>query len=186
MIIRKAKVVESKEIANLFMLAMDEIIFHFIGDNSIEKAIYFLDNLIRKDANQYSYENCWVVEKDGETVAVANIYDGARLKELRAPVEKSITSLFKKDFNPEDETQSGELYIDSLGVRSDMQEKGIGTELLKFLIVEYVDKLNKTIGLLVDEDKPDAKRLYLRLGFKKVGEKMLAGKKMEHLQIRRK
>lgn len=83
----------------------------------------------------------------------------------------------------EDETESGEFYIDCIGVNSDQQGKGIGSKALNFLIDEYVVKNHQTLGLLVDEDNPNAKRLYLKLGFKVVGRKSLAGKKMEHLQL---
>ncbi|HMR83674.1 MAG TPA: hypothetical protein PKE30_11100 [Niabella sp.] len=36
-----------------------------------------------------------------------------------------------------------------------------------------------TIGLLVDKSNPDAKRLYIRKGFKVVEEKQFAGKLMD-------
>ncbi|WP_036386590.1 GNAT family N-acetyltransferase [Muricauda sp. MAR_2010_75] len=183
MMIRKARIEDSKDIAALLMLAMDQIVFDFIGDNSVEKAIRFLESLVCMEANQYSYENCWVAEIGDEIIAMANVYDGSELHRLRAPVTEKIAAMFKKGFNPEDETQSGEIYIDSLGVRTYWQGKGIGSTMLNFLIDQYVNKLNRTIGLLVDMDNGNAKRLYARLGFAKVGEKQLSGKKMEHLQI---
>jgi len=166
------------------MLAMDEIVFQFIGDHSVEKSINLLDKLVPQPSNQYSFENCWVVEVDDEVVAVANIYDGEELQKLIVPVAETIKLMFKKEFNPENETQAGEFYIDCIGVRPDWQRKGIGSYLLNFLINEYVKVKHETIGLLVEKDKPDAKRLYLSLGFKKVGEMMLVGKPMEHLQIK--
>ncbi len=183
MIIRKPKIEDSTEIATLFMLAMDELIFDFIGENSVEKAMHFLESLVRTEANQYSYENCWVVDIGDEVIAMANVYDGSELHRLRKPVTKKIASMFTKEFNPEDETQSGEIYIDSLAVHSDWQGKGIGSKMLNFLINQYVGKLDKTLGLLVDMDNVDAKKLYMRMGFEKIGEKQLSGKKMEHLQI---
>lgn len=87
-------------------------------------------------------------------------------------------------FNPEDETSQGEWYIDTLGVHPNQQGKGVGSLLLNYLIEERVTKLQQTLGLLVDLDNPNAKRLYLKLGFKSVGEKTLAGKQMDHLQLR--
>lgn len=181
--IRKAKAEDSKVVATLMMLAMRDIVYKFIGDNSEEMAIGLLENLISRKANQYSYENCWIVESEEEIIAMANIYDGAKLYKLRVPVAERIKSMFNREFNPEDETQAGEFYIDSLGVRPDLQGNGIGTKMLQFLIDEYVNKRNKTLGLLVDKDNPDAKRLYLKLGFKTMGEKILTGKRMDHLQI---
>jgi len=59
----------------------------------------------------------------------------------------------------------------------------LGTKLLQFLIQEYVEKQGLTLGLLVDNDNPNAKRLYEKIGFRVVGEKTLVGHAMEHLQI---
>lgn len=186
LLIRKAKQEESKIIASHIMLAMEDIVYSFIGEKSAEKAFGFLNSLTEERGNQYSYENCWVVESGDEIVAAALVYDGARLKELREPVADKVRFMFNKEFNPEDETQSGEYYIDCVGVNSDHQGKGIGSAIFQFLIDEYVNKRNETLGLLVDRDNPNAKKLYLKLGFEIVGEKTLAGKKLEHLQFKRK
>jgi ribosomal protein S18 acetylase RimI-like enzyme len=185
MIIRKAKIEDSDAIATYILLAMEEIVYKFIGEKSLEKAKQFLENLINKKANQYSYENCWVIEIENEVVAVAIVYDGAKLQELREPVVNEIKSMFNRDFNPENETEAGEYYIDSIGVSPQQQGKGLGSKLFQFLIDEYVYKRNETLGLLVDKDNPNAKKLYLKLGFEIVGEKTLAGKNMEHLQLGR-
>lgn len=186
MTIRNAKVDDSKEIATYMMLAMKDIVYQFIGENSMESATLFLESLICKEANQYSYENFWVAENKEDIIAVANVYDGARLQELRTPVAETIDSLFARDFSPEDETQAGEFYIDCVAVHPDQQGNGVGSKLFEFLIDEYVHKKNKTLGLLVDKDNPNAKRLYLKLGFKVVGDKILTGKRMDHLQLKNK
>ena len=184
MTIRKAQPEDKEAIAAYMLLAMEDIVYQFIGEKSHEKATRFLVNLIGKKANQYSYENCWVIEMENEVVAVAVVYDGAKLHELRAPVAQAVKSMFNRDFNPEDETEAGEYYIDSIGVAPHQQGKGLGAKLLQFLIDTYVYKRNETLGLLVDKENPDAKKLYLKLGFEVVGEKILVGKNMEHLQFK--
>jgi ribosomal protein S18 acetylase RimI-like enzyme len=183
MIIRKATTKDSQEIAFCMLLAMEDIVYKFIGENSTEKALTFLESLIIQKSNQYSYENCWVIENDNKTIAAANIYDGADLKKLREPVAALIKTMFYKELTYEYETQSGEYYIDCIGVNPSYQGKGVGSKILKFLIDEYVYKKNETLGLLVDKENPNAKKLYLKLGFKVIGNKILAGKEMEHLQI---
>ena len=181
--IRKAKPEDANAIATYILLAMEDIVYEFIGEKSHEKAIQFLINLISKKTNQYSYENCCVIEIEHEVAAVAVVYDGGKLQKLRMPVAQEIKSMFNRDFNPEDETEAGEYYIDSIGVNPLRQGKGLGSKLLQFLIDEYVVKRNGTLGLLVDKDNPNAKKLYLKLGFEPVGEKILVGKGMEHLQV---
>lgn len=184
MLIREAEIEDSKEIAAYMMLAMQDIVYHFIGENSADKAFMFLESLIIKKATQYSYENCWVVDSEDGVIAVANIYDGARLQELRKSTAETIKLMFNTDFNCENETEDGEFYIDCVGVNSKCQGKGIGTKLLNFLIDEYAYKMDKTLGLLVDKTNPNAKSLYLKLGFKIIGNKTLTGIKMEHLQFK--
>ena len=183
MTIRKAHPKDAPAISRHILLAMDEILYHFIGENSAEQATLFLIRLISQKANQYSYENCWVVDLEHEIVATAVVYDGAKLLELREPVANEIKVRFGREFNPENETQAGEYYLDCFAVSPHQQGKGIGSKLLQFLIAEYVYKRNETLGLLVDKTNPDAKKLYVNLGFEKVGEKTLAGKEMEHLQF---
>lgn len=166
------------------MLAMEEIAYAFIGVNDWDQAFWFLVGLVKKEGNQYSWQHCWVVENEIGVVGAAIVYDGAKLQELRAPVAVEIRQSFGRDFDPEDETQTGEFYIDCIGVNPDLQGKGIGSQLLQFLIEEFVVQNRQTLGLLVEKDNLKAKDLYLKLGFKVVSEKTLTGKVMEHLQLR--
>ncbi len=184
MIIRKATLKDAQCIATLLLLAMEDIVYKFINETNYNKANTFLLHFIQKENNQYSYQNCFVVEEKNQIIAAVNLYNGAKLHKLRAPIIKHIQTHLNINFNPEDETQSGEFYIDSLGVAHNQQGKGIGSKLLLFLIDQYVIQNKETLGLLVDEENPEAKKLYLKLGFKTVGKKVLVGKRMEHLQIK--
>jgi len=62
--------------------------------------------------------------------------------------------------------------------------KGIGTKILQYLIDEYVISQKRTLGLLVEKDNVMARNLYLKLGFKEMGTKILVGKHLDHLQIK--
>jgi ribosomal protein S18 acetylase RimI-like enzyme len=184
MIIRRGEKEDSKVITSYLMLAMGDIVYRFIGENSGEKAISFLEYLVSNQGNQYSYDNCWVAELDNEVVAVALIYDGAKLKELRRPVLEYLSAEYNRTLNIEDESKAGEYYIDCVGVNPNHQGKGIGSKIFKFLIDEYVNKQGVPIGLLVDKNNPLAKKLYIKLGFEYVEDKILLGKPMEHLQLK--
>lgn len=183
MIIRKATLKDSESIATLLLLTMEDIIFNFINQNDYDTARLFLLHFVKQEKNQYSYQNCFVAEEDNQIIAAVNLYDGSRLMELRNPIIQYVRLHFNENFNPEDETQSGEIYIDSLGVDPNQQGKGIGTTILRFLIDEFVTQNQQTLGLLVEEANPQAKKLYLKLGFKPVGKKTLVGKNLEHLQF---
>lgn len=181
--IRKAQPHEAPLIAPLLLLAMKDIFLAFIGTDSAEKATTFLTDLVAKPSNQYSYENCWVIENNEQIIGATTVYDGGRLKELHAPVKAAIERNFQYHSDSEAETQPGEIYIDCIGINPDCQGQGMGSELLKFLIANYVEKQKKTLGLLVDIEKPRAKKLYRQLGFKRVGKKILSGKLFEHMQL---
>ncbi|WP_410221433.1 GNAT family N-acetyltransferase [Pedobacter sp.] len=181
--IRPAKITDAEAIVNCVLLAMEEVIYQFIGENNQDKAKQFLIEMVKQKGNQYSYENCWVAQENNKIIGAAIIYEGTKLTALREPVIQHIQLMFNRKFVPEDETQKGEFYIDCIGVNSDQQGRGIGTELLQFLINRYVKDQQQTLGLLVDKNNPQAKKLYLKLGFKIRGEKKLTGKSMEHLQI---
>ncbi|WP_293932587.1 GNAT family N-acetyltransferase [Sphingobacterium sp. UBA6645] len=180
--IRKGEKKDAAAIAEHLLLAMEDIVYLFIGEENYDEAYRFISTLVEHEGNQYSYNNNWVVEVDGQVVATALLYDGAHLEQLRTPVANLLREAYDLDFNPEAETQAGEYYIDCIGVNPSQQGKGIGTKILHFLIDEYVEKQGITLGLLVDEINPNAKKLYERIGFEVVGEKTLLGKRLEHMQ----
>lgn len=181
--IRKATINNVESIASLLMLVLENMAYKFIGEKDYEKAREFLVYFLKKKHNQYSFENCIVAEISNEIIGVINIYDGSDLTVLRQPILDHSNRNYDITLPIEDETQAGEYYIDTLAVDGKWQGKGIGTKLLKHAIDTYVVKKKETLGLLVDENNPNAKKLYLNLGFESVGKKNLLGHSMEHLQI---
>lgn len=183
MIIRKAKPEDAEMISVHLLSAMKDFIYKFIGEEDYNKAKDFLVHFISRENNQYSYENCLVAEENAKLLGAVNAYDGAKLEELRKPIVEYMLQHYKREFQLEAETQAGEIYIDSLGVDGQMRGKGIGSKLLKELIQEHVVQKQQTLGLLVDEDNPKAKKLYLKLGFKSVGTMKFGEKMFEHMQL---
>jgi ribosomal protein S18 acetylase RimI-like enzyme len=134
--------------------------------------------------NQYSYENVLLWEENGAICGMIAAYDGAKLDELRNPILNSIRGT-QLGFTgtPEDETQSGEFYIDCLSVFPQYQGKGIAKSLIKALFeTSYAELGHRTVGLLVSKGNDKAKKLYTGLGFEVVGEQALLGGRHYHLQ----
>lgn len=181
--IRKAEYTDSEAVATLLLLAMEEIVYEFLGRKDKEAVFDFMHDLVRTAGNQYSCEHVYVAVQEGKIAGAVNIYDGARLEELRKPVAQYVTARTQRPFEPENETQAGEFYIDSIGVHPHYQGQGIGQRLLRYLIREYVENQGLTLGLLVEKANPAARRLYEKVGFRKAGEKILVGKAMDHLQL---
>lgn len=182
--IRKATIEDARDIALCLFLAMKDIAFYLFNTNEKNESLSILEEFISTENNQYSYSICWVVEnKKNKVIAASNVYSGANLYLLRKAVIDFNKEKHGRNIEIEDETQSGEYYIDCMGVHPDYQGKGIGSLLFQHLIQEYVTQQKQTLGLLVDLDNPQAKKLYLKLGFEVVGQKTLAGKTLEHMQI---
>lgn len=141
----------------------------------------FVKLAARCDA-QYSYCNALVAEVDGRTAGAIVGYDGARLHELRAPLQALIVEKTGRPIDIEDETTAGEFYLDSLAVLPQYRGCGVGTKLLQSMRGRAFDAGFKRVGLLVDVDNPSAEALYSSLGFRRVNPTTFLGHNMWHLQ----
>ena len=79
-----------------------------------------------------------------------------------------------------DETQAGELYLDSLAVDPAYRGRGIARLLLE-ASVEKSKRMNlPSTGLLVDVGNPRAEALYNKVGFRYAGTNSWGGHGMKH------
>lgn len=140
-------------------------------------------DLAMAEVSQYSYRNTMrAVDAAGNTVGVCISYDGALLRELREPFLRRAHELFGMDTdNVDDETDSTEMYIDTLMVDPRYRGRGVASALLE-VAVEKARSIGKPAGLLVAYDNPDARRLYERVGFKAIAPRPFFGIMMQHMQ----
>ncbi len=183
MTIRKAHPSEAHTLAGLMNLAMSEIVFQFIGRDDIDEANKFMAHFIARPDNQYTYDHIFVAEEGHQILGQICLYPGEDLVKLRQPILDFVKKEFGTDYEAGQETQAGEIYIDTLAVSPQAQGKGIGKTLLEFVIDLYVYQQNQILGLLVEKTNPHAKRLYEKVGFEVKGEIIIFGKVMEHMQI---
>lgn len=185
-ILRKGQIADAPQIAQLIMIAMsEECCRHFYGDKHTADDFHkLITQLAEKEDTQYSYQNTICATIDDEIVGISVSYDGSRLHELRRHFINGAKRTFGRDFsNMPDETQAGELYLDSLAVKSKYRGLGIATLLLK-ATAERARKINVgPVGLLVDKDNTKAERLYTSIGFTYVGDNIWGGHEMKHLQL---
>ncbi len=168
-------------VAPLMFQAMEEIVYKLIGKESKSEAILFLKTLFLQENNQYSFKNTLVFEQNGKVFGSLVFYDGADLQTLRQPVLDLILEKYGSVVSVEDETEAGEIYIDTVSVSPQSQGKGIGSQLITFLQKYVAETKNQRIGLLVDAKNPQAEKLYARLGFVFTNEQTLAGGVYKHL-----
>ena len=182
--IREATKSQAAEIASLIMTAMaDDCCLYFCGEGyGLENFHKMMTILVEREDSQYSYRNTLVAMDADKVVAISVSYDGGRLHELRhAFIEAAKEHIGKDHSGMDDETQAGELYLDSLAVLPDYRRQGIARKLL-LATKERANCLGlPCVGLLVDKDNPVGEALYTSVGFQYVNDNQWGGHPMKHL-----
>ena len=175
---------QAAEIARLIMTAMtDDCCLYFCGDgfglNDFHK---MMTMLVERENSQYSYRNTLVAMDGDKVIGISVSYDGARLHELRRAFIEAAKKYIGKDHSGmDDETQAGELYLDSLAVLPEYRRQGIARKLLKGT-KERANRLGlPCVGLLVAKDNPIGEALYTSIGFRYINDNQWGGHPMKHL-----
>ncbi len=184
--IKDAQKEQSADIARLVMMAMtDDCCQHFCGVGyGLDDFRRMMTMLVECEDSQYSYRNTLVAMDKDLLVGIAVSYDGGRLHELRRAFVQAAKEYIGKDHSGmDDETQAGELYLDSLAVLPDHRRRGIGQRLLK-ATKEKADLLGlPCVGLLVDKGNPAGEALYASVGFRYANDSRWGGHPMKHLVL---
>ena len=182
--IKRAHKEQSAEIARLIMIAMtDECCLYFCGEGyGLTDFHKMMTSLVERTDSQYSYKNALVAMDNDKLVGVAVSYDGALLHELRQVFIEVAREQIGKDHSLiDDETQAGELYLDSLAVIPEYRRQGIAQRLLKATKEKANQMKIPCVGLLVDKGNPIGESLYLSVGFRYVNDNQWGGHPMKHL-----
>ncbi len=180
--IRQAQPMDAPSLAKFISMAMGSLPSKFTGDSDPSKAIALFERFASLPSNPYSYENTLVYEDGTGVCGAITAYDGANLEILRAPFLAYIRSTYGLILQPEAETQSGEYYIDCIGVSAERQGKGIGKKLIHALIEKAGTLNHPKVGLIVHQDNPQAEKLYANLGFNIVNKKYFMQEEYVHMQ----
>ena len=183
---RRATKEQSADIARLIMMAMtDECCLYFCGDGyGLEDFYGMMTRLVEREDSQYSFKNTLVAMDGDKVVGISVSYDGGKLHTLRKAFIESAKKYVGKDHTGmDDETQAGELYLDSLAVLPAYRRQGIARQLL-FATKERAGSMGlPAVGLLVDKGNPIGEALYASLGFRYVNDCSWGGHSMKHLVL---
>ncbi|MCR4582725.1 MAG: GNAT family N-acetyltransferase [Prevotella sp.] len=184
--IRPATRAQAREIARLIMTAMtDDCCLHFCGEgHGLRDFLEMMTLLVERDDSQYSYRNTLVAMDGNEVAGISVSYDGSQLHTLRqAFIEAARQHLGKDHSAMDDETQAGELYLDSLAVKPAYRRQGIALRLLQATKERAHAMALPCVGLLVDQGNPVGEALYAAAGFRYAGDSMWGGHPMRHLVV---
>ncbi len=181
--IRIAKPSDYKQVAPLILAAMDDLGGLLVNSKNNQDALPLFEYLFKQNLNQYSHQFTLVFEENKIIKGSVTGYNGALLEKYRDFVLKYIEEKYNvTNLNFENESNPNEFYIDTLSVNPNFQGEGIGTKLIEAITEKAKAENHKKIGLLVAEKNPNAKKLYLRSGFKIIGSKNLGAHFYDHLQ----
>ncbi|ARS39093.1 hypothetical protein CA265_05145 [Sphingobacteriaceae bacterium GW460-11-11-14-LB5] len=180
--IRPALPTDVEEVVPLIIQAMGKLANKLTHTNDIAIINEIFKHFFQQQGNQYSYENTLVFEDEGKVLGAINAYDGSKLFELRQPFLTYRAKHHRVNHNNQDnETESGEFYLDSISVNSKVQGKGIGKQLIRAGI-DWAKKLgHHTIALLVEQNNDNALKLYEKMGFVIQNEKQFMGGWYHHM-----
>lgn len=185
MTITNAQSSQAAEIAPMIMEAMNlDCCQYYAGEyHTLHDFERLMTALVVRNDSQYSYRNTLVALDEAHQVAgICVAYDGKDLLRLRRAFIDGAKEAFGRDFSGMDEeTQTGEFYVDSLCVKPEHRGKGIATGLLHATIERARERGIAAVGLLVDKGNPLAERLYTRLGFVYKNDTKWGGHEMKHL-----
>ncbi len=183
--LRNAKKEDAHAAARLMLMAFPTEVILSLGKGlSFEDLENVIAKVIELEESIYSYNNILVAEiNEHNIVGVLIAYDGARLHQLRKPLEKMLEEYIGKDAHKwEDETSAGEFYLDSLAVEPECRGMKIGSKLIEATIKKAANLGHSKVGLLVDIENPMAEKLYTRLGFECVGYTPFMKHSYKHMQ----
>ncbi|MNH95102.1 putative acetyltransferase [compost metagenome] len=164
--IRASRPEDAEDVAPLLYAAIGEIAFLLTGAQDPEHAIASMNELYQLPNHRLSYENTLVAEVDGRPIGFVLFYHGSRMDELDRPLLERLEAATGHKPHPfPKEARENEFYLDSLAVDPSFRGQGVGTLLMAAFEAEAVRLHYDRVSLIVDQDKPKAKQLYMGQGY---------------------
>ena len=139
---------------------------------------------MHEDVYRFSFQNGLVYEENGEILGCCFGYPGASEPIIDAALRTAFEEMQVTAPNlfPDSETFAGEWYLDSIVTKQSARGKGVAHHLLQALptLASAVDET--VIGLNCEKDNQQAKKLYEKVGFRTVSERILSGHVYDHMQ----
>ena len=182
--IREAQQDDAGQIAPLIDIIYDEMELSELDDVSEPGLEKVITKAYQTDAYLGDKATTVVAEADGQVVGVAFGYPSENedaINQVLYDLSKR-SAEFDQPLVSDSETNSDEWYLDSIAVDPNYQGMGIGSKLLNAVPNMAENDGKAVVGLNVDFENPNAKKLYARKGFKDVGVQMIGDHLYYHMQ----
>ncbi|WP_414838954.1 GNAT family N-acetyltransferase [Carnobacterium sp. TMP28] len=182
--IRMAKKEEIKELCDFIWIVLKDMELPILTEFPEASLKTLMQEAMLDENYRYSYRNGVVCVRDNQVAGVCFGYKGELEPIIDQPMTKIMEQLNVKNRSlfTDEETQPGEWYLDTLVTAPNFRRQGVALRLLSAL-PEVVKKQGEAIiGLNCDQDNDSAKQLYEKMGYRKVGERMISGHRYDHMQ----
>ncbi|MGA9518951.1 MAG: GNAT family N-acetyltransferase [Trichococcus sp.] len=182
--IRKAKKEDCPELYDLIheiFVDMELPLLDLLDPDVLKAAVV---RAMQEDVYRFSYRNGLVYEENGEILGCCFGYPGA----IESIIDAALRTAFKEmhvpapSLFPDSETFAGEWYLDSIVTKQAARGKGVAHQLLQALPTLASAAGETVIGLNCEKDNLQAKKLYEKVGFRTVSERILSGHVYDHMQ----
>lgn len=180
--IRKARKEDMESVVSLLLIILKDMELPFLQKHGEAKTLEALRQGYQAEGFRYYYERGIVYEDDGEVVGILFGYFDKDEAKIDEPLEKILAGLrinSQEKMFEDKEAGVNEWYLDSISVRKDQRGNGIGGQLIDSIPEMFPDV--RRIGLNVDKENPEAKKLYMKKGFTTDSEKTISGHLYDHM-----
>jgi len=181
---RYAKEEDADQILPILFQIFDEMELDVFKEIGNEKMAQVIKEGFFQPGYRYGFDNILVNEIDGKVVAIVVGYHEKLEDNIDEPLIKIMHKYGIKEKNlfGDKEAWPGEWYLDSFAVAPDYQNKGIGTKTMEHFIDVMRERGEKILSLNVDVNNEPAKHVYVKTGFKKVGQLYIGSHLYDHMQ----
>ncbi|PTQ85500.1 acetyltransferase (GNAT) family protein [Trichococcus patagoniensis] len=182
--IRKARKEDCPELYDLIheiFVDMELPLLDLLDPDVLKAAVV---RAMHEDVYRFSYRNGLVYEEADEILGCCFGYPGA----TEPIIDAALRTAFKEmrvtapRLFPDSETFAGEWYLDSIVTKQSARGKGVAHQLLQALPTLASVAGETVIGLNCEKDNLQAKKLYEKVGFRTVSERILSGHVYDHMQ----
>ena len=116
----------------LIQQAIGHLAFILTGTTDVQETASILSDFFQQKDNRLSHQNTLVMEEEAQVVGLVILYDGAKARELDAPLERAAAVRSgDSNYRIPTEAEVSEFYLDTLSVSPHSQGRGYGRILIE-------------------------------------------------------